>query len=309
MLVGPHVNRYHAPGARPSIVEHIEAAAAEALAEAGLAVTAAAIFVGGPKNREITLRGEERAQLREYVKRTGLRVIAHSSYSAQPWRGDPDAARYIREELGVCQEAGIAGLVVHLPKLPVEHVMRYIARLCEPGAPDVRLYFETPAVRPAESYYETPEKLAALFAAIRAEIDPRLEHFGLCVDTAHLWTCGVDLRSYEAADEWLRGLEAAADVIPPAAVMIHLNDSARARGVGPDTHAGLAHGKIWEGYLDRPEAGGLAAFTDYAQRHETPVILERKPKEALKHDYLVLRKLTPRPPPPPSPPNTARRAT
>ena len=59
MSFGPHVNRYHARGERPGIVEHIEAAREEAHAEAGFVVTAAAIFVGGPKNREITLHPDE----------------------------------------------------------------------------------------------------------------------------------------------------------------------------------------------------------------------------------------------------------
>ena len=75
--------------------------------------------------------------------------------------------------------------------------------------------------------------------------------------------------------------------------MIHLNDSERLRGVGPDTHAPLAAGKIWGSYRDNLAGSGLAAFTDYAQRHDSPVILERKPKEALKNDYLILRKLVP----------------
>lgn len=304
-MFGAHVNRYHAdrrpadgvrrPSAdapsRPSIVAEIEAARAEAFAEAGLDLTAAAIFVGGPKNRAITLRPAERSALRRYVAHTGVRVIAHSSYSAAPWRGDPGAARFIREELSVCQEAGIAGLVVHLPKLPPGDVLRYLPDLRAEDAPDVRVYLETPAVRPGESYYETPEKLADLFAAIRAGPDPGLRHFGLCVDTAHLWTCGVDLQSYEAAAAWFDGLEAAASVIPPSAVAIHFNDSLRPRGVGPDAHAGLAQGKIWGGLRDRLGESGVAAVVDYAQRHGTPVILERKPKEALRGDYLTLRKL------------------
>ena len=289
-MFGPHVTRDHAraahAGARPSIVEHIEAARLEAAEGAGFAITAAAIFVGGPKNRAINLRAEERAPLREYIARRGIRVIAHSSYAAQPWRGDPDAARYIREELRVCQEAGVSGLVVHLPKLPAAEVLRYAGRLVDEAAPDVRLYLETPAVRPSESFYETPAKLAALFS----ELDPGADRFGLCVDTAHLWVCGVDLRSYAAADGWLRELEAR---VPPDRVMFHLNDAERPRGVGPDTHAPLASGEIWGGYSDDLAASGLAAFTDYARRHDTPVILERKPHGALKSDYLVLRRLAP----------------
>lgn len=297
MSFGPHVSRYHAPGARASIVAHIEAARREAEIDADFTIGAVAIFVGGPKNRVINLLPAERAALREYVARTGMRVIAHSTYGAPPWSGDPDAARFIREELGVCSEAGIEGLVVHLPKAPVAAVMKYIARLYNPDAPGVRVYLETPAVSPRETYYETPEKLAGLFAAIR-ELDPALDYFGLCVDSAHLWTCGIDLQSYESADAWFKGLEAVADAIPHDRVMLHLNDSARLRGVGPDTHAPLARGRIWEAYQDNPGASGLAAITDYAQRHGTPAILERKPKEALASDYLLLRRLVAMPPAP-----------
>jgi endonuclease IV len=287
MSFGPHVNRDRARGARPPIVEHIAAAVAEAEDEAGFDITAVAIFVGGPKNREITLRDDEADALREYAAAEGIRVIAHSTYGASPWRGDPDAARFIRAEAAVCQRAGIRGLVVHLPKLPPAQVLRYIPRLVEPTAPDVRIYLETPAVNPKESYYETPEKLGALFRGIRALLDPELLVFGLCVDSAHLWTCGVDVSGHEAAEAWLAGL--AREGIPPDRVMLHLNDSARGLGVGPDTHAALGAGRIW---ADVPLAeSGLAAFVEYAQRGGVPAILERKPNAALLDDYAVLRRL------------------
>ena len=290
-MFGPHVNRYHAKGSRPRIDEHIEAARQEADHEADFRMRAAAIFVGGPQERKITLLASEAASLKRYVDKTGIRVVAHSAYSAVPWRGDPDAARHIREELQVCQSAGIVGLVVHLPKLPIESVMKYIGRLYTPLAPDVRVFLETPAVTPRETYYETPEKLAELFKAIREKLDPRLDHFGLCIDSAHLWTCGIDLSSNESAEEWLAALEDKAATIPHDRVMIHLNDSGRPLGVGPDTHAGLASGQIWGDYKDRLDESGLAAFVNYAARHDTIVILERKPKSELKLDYLVLRKL------------------
>jgi len=293
-LVGGHINRYHAKGKRPNILAHIKVAQQEAEDEAKFPLGVVSIFVGGPKNREITLNEDERIELREFIEETGLQVIAHSSYSANSWsKGDPDAAHFIREELEVCQEAGIRGLVVHLPKAPISQTMKYIARLFNPNAPDVRVYLETPAVNPKETYYETPAKLAALFTAIREQFDPDLEYFGLCVDSAHIWTCGVDVSDYASADAWLSELEKFADTIPHEVVMIHLNDSARALGVGPDTHAPLLRGKIWESYRDSPEKSGLAAFTDYAQRHDAPIILERKPKEMLTSDYLILRKLIP----------------
>lgn len=290
-MYGPHVSRYHAAGARPSMAAHVAAACAEAKAAADFEVRAVSLFVGGPHNRAINLRPEERAELRGGLARAGVRAIAHSSYAAPPWGGDPDAARYIRDELAVCQEAGITGLVVHLPKAPPAQVAKYAARLLNRDAPDVRVYLETPALVPRETYYETSAKLAALFAEVRRAADPGLDRFGLCVDTAHLWTNGVDLSSYEGAQAWFDGLEAVAGVIPPDRVMLHLNDSLRPRGVGPDTHAPLGRGQIWGAYRGRLAESGLAAVVAYAARHETPVILERKPKEALAGDYLALRSL------------------
>ena len=294
MSVGIHVNREHASGhagGHTSIVEHIEAARRTALDEAGVRLSVAAIFVGGPRHRAITLTAEEGAELRRYIAATGLRVFAHSAYAASPWDSDPATLRYIHDELKTCQAAGIEGLVVHLPKRPIAAVLPVLAKLCAPAAPDVRIYLETPAVRPDESYYETPAKLAALFRAIRAGVDPGLEQFGLCVDTAHLWTCGIDLRTRAVADRWLRDLEAASATIPASCVIFHLNDSQRERGTGPDMHAALGAGKIWAGV---PIArSGLAAVTDYAKRHGTPLILERKPKTALLGDYRVLRRLLP----------------
>lgn len=290
--VGPHVNRYHASGARPTMAAHVEAARLQAETEGGLKISAISLFVGGPHSRTITLRPEERGELREYLGQTGIRAIAHSTYTALPWKGDPDAARFIREEAEVCHEAGIVGLVVHLPKLPVAQVMRYISRLYSPAGAHVRVFLEIPAISKG-SFYETPEKLAPLFQQIRETFDPNLAYFGLCVDTAHLWTCGVDVSSYEDAANWLERLEGLAGTIPHSSVMIHLNDSERERGRGPDSHAPLLQGKIWEAYTSRVEESGLTAFLDYANRHETPVILERKPKELLLNDYHVLRQLVP----------------
>ena len=132
--------------------------------------------------------------------------------------------------------------------------------------------------------------MAAFFRKVR-EVDPELSEFGLCVDTAHLWSCGVDIASREAAQTWLEELEAVSDVIPPGAVMFHLNDSLDDRGSGVDHHAPLLQGKIWGEYAEEPKESGLAAFVEYAVRHDTVAILERKPPSKLLDDYANLEKI------------------
>ena len=192
--------------------------------------------------------------------------------------------------------------MIHLGKIPHEQVVGVLPRLLRLGPADApharrgkprtaRLILETPAVKPKNSQYETPEKLAQLFRAIR-RVDPRLKRVGLCIDTAHLWACGVDLETYEAAERWLQRLEAVSEDIPSKRIMFHINDSASKKGSGVDRHAPLLHGLMWGGYRDRPNQSGLAAFVAYADRHGTVAILERKPPEALLGDYSILERLT-----------------
>jgi deoxyribonuclease-4 len=291
-MFGPHVDRTHAKGGgRPSITAHIKAARAEALA-VDFDARAFQVFVAGPRNMTVTLREEEADELREYLDRNhdDLQVIAHGTYADYPWYGKPYPAEFIRMELELCERAGISGLVIHLGKPGVEEVMQYVPRLAT-ATRNVLVFLEVPHVKPEHSHYETPEKLAALFREIR-RLDPTLCKFGLCIDTAHLWSCGVDLQSFEDAEEWLRRLEAVADVIPPDRIIIHLNDSFDEMGSGIDHHAPLLGGKLWGAYKDRPRQSGLAAFVDYIVRNHTTAILERKPQEALLDDYAVLDRLT-----------------
>jgi len=161
----------------------------------------------------------------------------------------------------------------------------------------VRMYLEVPHVLPAHSHYESPAKLIEFFRSVRARVDPDLAFFGLCIDTAHLWASGADISSYKKASAWLDQLEEGHSVIPPHAILLHLNDNKNGLGGGLDAHEVLLRGKIWGGYAHTPEQSGLAAFVDYAVRHGVPTILERKAdkgqhaislKEALRDDLTTL---------------------
>jgi endonuclease IV len=287
---GPHVHR--GPGETHTLAAAIEAARKVA-ADAGFEMAAASLFVGGPKKRVITLDAGELPALRGYLRQTGIRVIAHGAYVDAPFKGDPSAGAFIRKEAEVCIAAGIAGLVVHLPKLPVASVIKYAGRMLVevPEGADFRVYLETPAF-PGDELYDQPESLADMFRELRA-VDPGGKRLGLCVDTAHLHVAGIDLSAYAAADNWFRRLEARSADIPPEAIVLHLNDAVHPRGRGPDRHEALLRGAVWGDWAERPHASGLAAVLDYATRNATTMILERKPDEKLISDYHILRELVP----------------
>jgi deoxyribonuclease-4 len=71
--------------------------------------------------------------------------------------------------------------------------------------------------------------------------DPRL---GICVDTAHIFESGVDLRTREGIDEVLRELDAAGD--RDRLVMFHLNDSKTPLGSNRDRHENIGEGDLGE---------------------------------------------------------------
>jgi endonuclease IV len=293
-MFGPHVSRVHAPGPRATLAAHVRAARAEAAA-AGFDARAFQVFISGPEKMRITLSEAEATELRELLAGDpGLRVFAHGAYGDFPWSGAPFPLKFIGDELAVCARAGIAGLVIHLGKPPLAEVARVLPRLAAAvrAAGGPRLFLETPHPRPEHAHYAAPEQLAELARALR-RVDPRLELFGLCVDTAHLWSSGVDLRRFEAADDWLRRFEAAG--VPPDRLLFHLNDSREPLGRGVDRHAALFAGEIWRDFADRPGQSGLAAFVDFAVSRGVPAVLERKPPEALLDDYAALLRIAPAP--------------
>lgn len=290
-LFGAHVSRVHAKGSRATIVDHIAVARKEAEGE-GIAMNAVSMFIAGPRTRAMVLDDTEAAALAKYLQETKMCAIAHGTYPDVPWNGDPNAASFIRQEVDMCHAAGISGLVVHLPNKEPATVVKFMPRLFT-ATKDVRIYLETPAVSPAKSYYETPKKLGALFLMLREKVDRLLLRTGLCIDTAHLWSCGVDISSRELAEKWLEGLDAVSETVPASVIMFHLNDSVYACGTGKDEHSTLLRGKMWGEYKDAPAKSGLAAFVEYAIKHNIPTILERKPVSALLTDYRTLFTMAP----------------
>jgi deoxyribonuclease-4 len=95
----------------------------------------------------------------------------------------------------------------------------------------------------------------------RADLGDRL---GLCLDTAHLWAAGYDLREPDVIDELLAELDAGVGL--GTLRLLHGNDNGRRLGGLTDVHRHPGEGEI-----------GLAPFADLYRRPEVvdlPVIME-----------------------------------
>jgi deoxyribonuclease-4 len=219
------------------------------------------VFVRGPTNFTDT----EACNKRELLK--GRHVLVHAAFVSNPWRGARGSLYNIGAELKHCAYIGARGYILHLgPDMQdtLELVLTFIRRHVDPAS-TLTVFFEINSTHPSDNSFETPEKINAIFDKIYKHAEGI--KVGLCVDTAHLFACGVSLATKKAAREWLGRLR------PDLRVMFHLNDSSEPLGSGRDKHAGLCEGNIWGDY--EVENSGIAAVMEFAAAHGCYVILEQ----------------------------------
>lgn len=280
MSLGAHVHKKSAEGKSRKMhlaiaedLKHIESY--------GIDNPSAQIFVAGPKTYKETLTAEEKLGIAKYISEHGTSIVIHGAYVDRPWSSIPGAIHNVKQELRIGAEIGATGVIVHLSSGCVNDTT-FKAALAEIANIDLPrqqiLWLEINSAKPSKFTFETPEKLKQLFS--------RIDSFGikwgnivvgLCIDTAHLFACGLSLETYESAKKWIEDVEKFRAGTP---VMIHLNDSASAFGSGIDKHSALACGNIWQSYHPTRgklpyEKSGLNYLLEWADSNSIMTILER----------------------------------
>ena len=248
------------------------------------------VFVAGPRNTNIVATEADIAKLAAWPYHN--RIVFHGTYLDSPWKLAPVAIANIRSELEIADRIGATGVVVHLPSLTggLDNITEALKRIAHRADRTAVVWLEIKAAKSRDGTFETPDKIGQLFSTIATKRDkPRV---GLCIDTQHLFACGVSFREYEPTMKWLEETKKAVDDArangdDPTPIMIHLNDSKSALGSGIDAHENLCHGQIWHGYglaagKTDPSFSGLIAVLIWAEMNDIAVILETpEPKRDL----------------------------
>lgn len=279
MIIGPHVDRVYVK--KGNLYDNIKEAIKVTKDCANFDITAIAIFVAGPRNYNITVTDEEASNIRQL----SLEIYVHNTYISNPWTLKSVAIHSIHQQMKVCNKMNANGFIIHLPKDSIDNIIRVIPKLYDPGSL-TRIYFEIPALKPVNSIFHKPKYLNELFKKIADTIDSNLNYFGLCIDTAHLWSCGVDLSDYKSAETWFNELD-----IDYKCLMIHCNDNDKELGHAPDVHNSLTDGKIWNQYKNNLTESGLYFILKFAKKNNIPIILERGSMELLFNDYVTIQQL------------------
>lgn len=268
LSIGYHVSRIFHP--RKSLCENIE----EYSKQVGNTSTIQ-VFVAGPRECKLRLNDDDAAKLRQCIMSYGIYVVAHGTYLDHPW--NTGNTYFIAREMEICNKAGIQGFLIHLSNHSIEQMIPVIEKI---NRSDVTLYLETPAMKPWNSVYADPHNIIKLYESIRKY------NTAICIDTAHVFSCGISLSSYTEMKEYM---DLILSVIPPDRLLIHLNDNYNPCGGGKDKHAMLMKGNIWKDYVDNKKASGLWYLFELIKAYNIRAILELDTKEDLQYDFSVIR--------------------
>ncbi|PTM13338.1 MAG: deoxyribonuclease IV [Bacteroidetes bacterium] len=174
-------------------------------------------------------------------------ILPHDSYLINLGHPDPDKLRQSREaffdELQRAEQLGI--LMVnfhpgsHLGKIPEQDCLRLIAESI-----DIALSETDQVTAVIENTAGQGTNLGFAFEHL-AEIIEHVQHrdrVGVCIDTAHAFAAGYDIRTEEGYHDMIERFDELVGL--PFLKAMHLNDSKKELGTKVDRHESLGDGTI-----------------------------------------------------------------
>mgnify|MGYP001607125452 CR=1 FL=1 len=278
MLLGYHVRKTD-KSIIPSIKESLEVGSKH-----GFDINYVQIYVIGPNNSYEILTTEEKKELKEL----NINILVHGSHLDHILGNKHKyTVMNIKRELNICREIKAIGLIIHIPNKKASEIANALDEIMYKEVSDIKIYLEMDNYNKDVKYkYTEISNLKKLFKLISEK--EYAVNIGLGIDTAHLWTSGVNIEGYKDANKWLSQLSK----INTRNIILQLNDQKWDYGSGSDEHQSLTYGTIWTSYNNKNfnniKESGLMAFIEWAIDNKIITILERKTLFEIEKDLLVL---------------------
>jgi endonuclease IV len=243
-------------------------------------LNSAQIFTHGPMNAYPNKM--DCSSVQQVIKDMDASIYVHGSYlSVGLWntldKGKRMTLNHVLDTMHSACMINAVGVVIHLSKKPVETIKGCMDML-QQGLGEIKvedpykmpmLLLEAPAMKPGKWTYESPEKLNKLCDVLKENTN-----WGLCIDTAHLWSGGVDLSKPGSWDAWLEGLT---DLARSKIKLIHLNGSLESNfGTGKDIHIipFSEEDAIWGKSKKSVDNSSFKSIIDFCEKNNIDVISE-----------------------------------
>ncbi len=257
----------------------------------GLGANAIQIFAGSNasaslKTKQVVSAGAAQ-EIRSYIQRFGLYVVIHAIYMLNFCQYGPSSRRIkymhdnLKYDLELAQRIGARAVVIHMGfHLGLDRQIAYsnlvdnvihILSETQVSAPDVELLLEVSAGAGTQIGVGLAEltDIITLFVNRVGNKSRLMDRLGVCLDTQHMFSAGIDIRGEGGLDTVIKYF---AEHINIGLIrLIHLNDSAVKLGAHRDMHAGLGEGHLFGG----PD--GIAILKNIvlnARKYRIPLILE-----------------------------------
>ena len=270
--------------------------------------TAIQIFTGSNQSSSLKskqhLTPEMKKEIKTYLQSKDLQLFIHAIYLLNFCAFPPKNKRILYAhqniiyDLEVGQEIGAKGVVLHIGVQKtmtkdeaysnmIDNIIHILIKTNK-TAPDVKLLLETPAGQGTQIATSLPEleelwmgvldKMKEMVSAksmTTTQFNKCQERLGFCLDTAHLFSSGVDLRDKAQVKTYLRRFDKLIGL--HNVELIHLNDSKAPLNSRRDIHQGIGDGFIFgKQHLDKEKGylSSLKEIVSYAKKNKVPIVLE-----------------------------------
>lgn len=237
------------------------------------------IFLSDPTKISVkkNIRPGEISKIREIIKKNNIIVIIHTNFICNLTSGNNNkCVASLINELKICGMIGGYGVVIHCGNKNksikneedgLEKTVKLIERIIQINIENTKAYNRkfTPyvLVENNSGIKNTYGNNIQYLMKIQKTINPKYnKNFGFCIDTAHLWGAGYDMRTINKTKKIIK------DMSKLRIKLFHINNTITPFGTVGDQHASIFTGQI-------PHKS-LQLFIPFAAKLNIPMILELK---------------------------------
>lgn len=261
----------------------------------------AQIFLGSNQSSSLKMKtkltDEDCQEIKRYLEINHFKLFVHAVYVLN-FSSFPSSSKRIAYaqnnvlyDLQWGYKMGIQGVVIHLgfqktltEQEAYENMADNIYFIVKQSVNyPVKILLETPAGSGSQ-IGTTIDLFCKLLEIIRDKFDDKKEfnnRIGVCLDTAHIFSSGYDIRTINKSDHYLNEFYSKlSKILKEPISLIHLNDSRAPLNSRRDIHTGIGEGYIFgekskTNNLKNPDKlEVLKSIIDFSNKYKIPVVLE-----------------------------------
>lgn len=261
----------------------------------------AQIFLGSNQSSSLKMKtkltDEDCQEIKRYLEINHFKLFVHAVYVLNLSSFPSSSKRIAYAQNNVLYDLqwgykmGIQGVVIHLgfqktltEQEAYENMADNIYFIVKQSVNyPVKILLETPAGSGSQ-IGTTIDLFCKLLEIIRDKFDDKKEfnnRIGVCLDTAHIFSSGYDIRTINKSDHYLNEFYSKlSKILKEPISLIHLNDSRAPLNSRRDIHTGIGEGYIFgekskTNNLKNPDKlEVLKSIIDFSNKYKIPVVLE-----------------------------------